>query len=176
MTAIRTIKGDITEFTGDVIVNAANSRLSGGGGVDGAIHRAGGQSILDECRRWVERNGPLPTGEAMITGGGLLQARFVIHTVGPVWADHDPDTAHGLLASCYRKSLDLATENECATIAFPHISTGVYGFPKREAAETAVTTVREWLETSSPITDIVFVSFDEENHEIYEKTLSTDRG
>lgn len=174
MTSISTTKGDITVFDGDAIVNAANSRLAGGGGVDGAIHRAGGPAILEECRRWVDRHGPLPTGEAMITGAGELPARFVIHTVGPVWGQHDPDVARELLASCYRRSLDLAAENGCARIAFPNISTGVFGFPKQDAAETAVAAVRDWVTPDSVIDEIVFVSFNEENHEIYGTLLRGD--
>lgn len=171
MISIRATRGDITEFEGDAIVNAANSALAGGGGVDGAIHRAGGPTILEECRRWVERNGPLPTGEAMVTGGGNLPARVVIHTVGPVWSQHDPETARSLLASCYRRSLDLAAEHGCKRIAFPNISTGVFGFPKREAAEAALEAVRAWMDTGSEIDEIVFVSFNEENDRIYRELI-----
>ncbi len=174
MTSISTTRGDITAFDGDAIVNAANSRLVGGGGVDGAIHRAGGPTILEECRRWVDRHGALPTGEAMITGAGELPARFVIHTVGPVWGQHDPTTAASLLASCYRRSLDLAAENDCARVAFPNISTGVFGFPKQDAAETAVAAVHDWITTGSVVDEIVFVSFNEENHEIYRSIMRGD--
>lgn len=167
MTSISATQGDITAFTGDAIVNAANSRLEGGGGVDGAIHRAGGPSILEECRMWIAANGLLPTGEAMVTGAGNLPCDLVIHTVGPVWADHDEDTAHRLLESCYRNSLELAAERECESIAFPNISTGVYGFPKEPAARTAVSTVRAWVDDNPDLDRIVFICFDEANLVIY---------
>lgn len=173
MTRITASKGDITARPVDAIVNAANSRLAGGGGVDGAIHRAGGPSILEECRLWVAKNGLLPTGEAMVTGAGDLPARFVIHTVGPIWADHDEKAAQRLLASCYRKSLDLAAARECATVAFPNISTGVYGFPKRLAAETALAAVRDWVGDRSSLEEIIFVCFDDENRTIYSELLES---
>jgi O-acetyl-ADP-ribose deacetylase len=173
MTAISTTKGDITEFTGDAIVNAANSHLAGGGGVDGAIHRAGGPSILQACRLWVAENGLLPTGEAMVTGAGDLECDLVIHTVGPIWAEHDKESAHSLLASCYRNSLDLAAEHDCASVAFPNISTGVYGFPKEPAAQTAVATVEEWVGGNPDLERIVFVCFDDENRAIYSRLLES---
>jgi O-acetyl-ADP-ribose deacetylase (regulator of RNase III) len=173
MTAISTTKGDITEFTGDAIVNAANSHLAGGGGVDGAIHRAGGPSILQQCRLWVAENGLLPTGEAMVTGAGDLACDLVIHTVGPIWAEHDEESAHRLLASCYRNSLDLAAEHECKSVAFPNISTGVYGFPKEPAAQTAIATVEEWVSGSTDLERIVFVCFDDENLGIYSGLLES---
>lgn len=173
MTSISATQGDITIFTGDAIVNAANSRLEGGGGVDGAIHRAAGPSILEECRQWVAHNGLLPTGEAMVTGSGGLPCDIVIHTVGPIWAEHDEETAHRLLASCYRKSLDLAAERECTSIAFPNISTGVYGFPKEPAARTAVSTVREWVGAKPDLDRIVFVCFDNDNAAIYSGLLGS---
>jgi O-acetyl-ADP-ribose deacetylase (regulator of RNase III) len=173
MTAISTTKGDITEFTGDAIVNAANSHLGGGGGVDGAIHRAGGPSILQQCRLWVAENGLLPTGEAMVTGAGDLACDLVIHTVGPIWAEHDEESAHRLLASCYRNSLDLAAEHECKSVAFPNISTGVYGFPKEPAAQTAIATVEEWVSGSTDLERIVFVCFDDENLGIYSGLLES---
>lgn len=174
MTSISITKGDITVFDGDAIVNAANRQLVGGGGVDGAIHRAGGPTILDECRRWVDQNGPLPTGQAMITGGGDLTVRLVIHTVGPVWGQYDGETARSLLASCYQRSLDLAAENDCVRVAFPSISTGAFGFPKREAAETALTAVRDWIAGGPGIDEIVFVSFGDENHQIYDMIMRGD--
>jgi O-acetyl-ADP-ribose deacetylase (regulator of RNase III) len=168
---ISAAKGDITEFNGDAIVNAANPRLAGGGGVDGAIHRVGGPTILEECRQWVADNGLLPTGSAMATGGGELPARLVIHTVGPVWSEHDRPTAHRLLASAYRESLELAARHACTRVAFPNISTGVYGFPREEAAATAVHTVTEWMQDDDTMEEIVFVCFSDENLEIYSRLL-----
>jgi O-acetyl-ADP-ribose deacetylase len=170
-TQISVAQGDITDFDGDAIVNAANPRLAGGGGVDGAIHRAGGSAILEECRRWVSENGPLPTGAAMATDGGDLQARLVIHTVGPVWSEHDRDKARQLLASCYRESLQLAAHHGCTRVAFPNISTGVYGFPRDEAATTALEAVTEWVNGDDSMDEIVFVCFGEENLEIYSRLL-----
>ncbi|HUG08663.1 MAG TPA: O-acetyl-ADP-ribose deacetylase [Acidimicrobiia bacterium] len=173
MTRISVTGGDITTIPVDAIVNAANRRLAGGGGVDGAIHRAGGPTILDECRRWVAANGTLDAGDAMVTGAGDLPARIVIHTAGPIWADHDEEEAHRLLGSCYTRSLDLAVENDCERIAFPNISTGVYGFPKRPAAEIAVETVRRWVGDGSKLNTVVFVCFDEENLTLYEGLLGS---
>lgn len=173
MTRITLIKGDITQLEVDAVVNAANSRLAGGGGVDGAIHRAGGPTILEECQAWVSRHGELPTGEAMVTGAGDMQARYVIHTVGPVWSRHDEETAKRLLASCYRNSLDLAVGHECRSVAFPNISTGVYGFPKRQAADTAVGTVEEWIAGETEIDEVIFVCFDDENRAIYWELLES---
>jgi O-acetyl-ADP-ribose deacetylase (regulator of RNase III) len=169
MTQIELTKDDITRVEVDAIVNAANSRLAGGGGVDGAIHRAGGPSILEECQRWVADHGALPTGEAMATTGGNLPAQYVIHTVGPVWASHDEETARELLASCYRTSLVLAAKRGCSSVAFPNISTGVYGYPKEKAAHVAVSTAREWDGPSVEV--IVFVCFDEENLALYSDLL-----
>lgn len=170
-TRISARQGDITEFDGDAIVNAANSRLAGGGGVDGAIHRAGGPAILEECQAWVAVNGPLPTGQAMATSGGELRARLVIHTVGPIFSEHSEADARDLLASCYVRSLDLAALHGCATIAFPNISTGVYGYPKDEAAEVAVEAVTRWLSADDSLDEVVFVCFSEENLEIYSRLL-----
>lgn len=167
MTRISLTRGDITRQAADAIVNAANSQLVGGGGVDGAIHAAGGPSILAECRAWVADHGPLPTGEAMITGAGELPAKHVIHTVGPIWAEHDEEEAARLLASCYVSSLETATEHGCRSVAFPNISTGVYGYPRRAAAEVALSTVEEWVEAGSDLDEIVFVCFDEENLAVY---------
>jgi O-acetyl-ADP-ribose deacetylase (regulator of RNase III) len=172
MTLITALAGDITTVGVDAIVNAANSRLAGGGGVDGAIHRAGGPVILEECRAWVAENGPLPTGKAMVTGAGRLPCGKVIHTVGPIWADHSPVQARSLLADCYRNSLELAVVEDCATVAFPNISTGVYGFPKREAAGVAVSTVRSWARHGGAIEEVVFVCFNEENLMIYSELLA----
>lgn len=155
----------------DAIVNAANSRLAGGGGVDGAIHLAGGPVIAEQCREWVSARGRLPTGEAMSTDAGDLPARLVIHTVGPIWGNHEPEEARALLASCYTSSLDLARERGCASVAFPNISTGVYGFPKREAAEVAVSAVEQWVDGHDAIEEVIFVCFDDENFGIYSELI-----
>lgn len=167
MDRITLLKGDITKINSDAIVNAANTSLMGGGGVDGAIHRAGGPAILEECRKIVARQGGCKTGEAVITTGGKLPAKFVIHTVGPVW-NGGRNREKEKLASCYHNSLLLAVENECATIAFPNISTGIYGFPKNEAAKIALETVSSFLAEAERIEKVIFVCFDEENYRIYE--------
>ena len=163
---IEIIRGDITQQKVDAIVNAANSSLLGGGGVDGAIHRAGGPTILEECKKIIATQGTCPTGEAVITTGGSLPARFVIHTVGPVWAGGNRNEAQKL-ANCYRNSLTLAVENELRTIAFPNISTGIYGYPKELAAQIATSTTVEFLKTDSQISKVHFVCFDEENFILY---------
>ncbi|PSL49250.1 O-acetyl-ADP-ribose deacetylase (regulator of RNase III) [Chitinophaga niastensis] len=146
----------------DAIVNAANTSLMGGGGVDGAIHRAGGPAILEDCRAIVARQGGCKTGEAVITTGGRLPARFVIHTVGPVWNDgnHNEST---LLANCYRHSLELASRHHLKSVAFPNISTGIYHFPKDLAANIAMDTIVKYLEQNNAIEEVVLVCFDEEN-------------
>ncbi|HUQ28114.1 MAG TPA: O-acetyl-ADP-ribose deacetylase [Usitatibacter sp.] len=151
--------GDLTREDVDAIVNAANSSLMGGGGVDGAIHRAGGPAILAECRRIRETTHPrgLPTGEAVITTGGLLPARHVIHTVGPIYGQHGGDEPK-LLAACYENSIALAARHGLATIAFPAISTGVYGYPKDEAAEVARNAVARALEKHPSISEVRLVS------------------
>jgi O-acetyl-ADP-ribose deacetylase (regulator of RNase III) len=169
---IELIKGDITKLEMDAIVNAANSSLMGGGGVDGAIHRAGGFAILEECKRIIAKQGSCKTGEAVITGGGLLPAKFVIHTVGPVWNGGNKNEA-GKLANCYNNSLKLAVENNVKTIAFPNISTGIYGYPKKEAAKIAVETVINFLKTNTTPPKVYFVCFDEENFLIYSELLKT---
>lgn len=169
MERIQLIKGDITKITADAIVNAANSSLLGGGGVDGAIHRAGGPEILDACRDIRARQGKCKTGEAVITTAGNLPANFVIHTVGPVWNGgykNEPE----LLASCYSNSLRLAVDNGVKTIAFPNISTGIYGYPKAGAAKVAVHTVKQFLANESSMDLVTFVCFDEDNYSLY-KTL-----
>ena len=172
MITLRAVLGDITTLDVDAIVNAANSRLAGGGGVDGAIHRAGGPSIPSECRRWVAQNGPLPTGRAMVTSGGELPTRFVIHTVGPVYQAHPPEEARRLLAECYVSSLELADDLDCRTVAFPNISTGVYGYPKEEAARVAVETVSRSRQPGS-VEEVVFVCFNDDNFELYSALLES---
>lgn len=168
---ITLIQGDITKLEVDAIVNAANSSLMGGGGVDGAIHRAGGPVILDECRQIVARQGRCATGEAVITSGGSLPAKQVIHTVGPVWQDGKHNEAD-LLRNAYLNSLKLAVENGIKTIAFPNISTGVYGYPKEKAAEIAIRTVTEFLRENDQLKQVCFVCFDEENLQIYQRLLT----
>lgn len=173
MTQLTVVRGDITAVEVDAVVNAANAQLRPGGGVDGAIHRAGGPEIAAEGRAIVAERGPLATGEAVATTAGRMAAKWVIHTVGPIWGQHDPDHARELLAACYRNSLDLAVELGCASIAFPNISTGVYGFPKREAAETAVAATRSWVDDHPENLDrIVFVCFDAENYDLYHQLLA----
>ncbi|HEX8458735.1 MAG TPA: O-acetyl-ADP-ribose deacetylase [Pyrinomonadaceae bacterium] len=151
---VRVVVGDITRQATDAVVNAANSTLLGGGGVDGAIHRAGGARILEECRRLRATLYPdgLPTGEAVITTGGTLPARYVIHTVGPVWGQHAGREAE-LLAACYHNSLALAARHELTSIAFPAISTGVYSYPPDKAAVVASEAIREFLNVESGDTD-----------------------
>jgi O-acetyl-ADP-ribose deacetylase (regulator of RNase III) len=164
-------KGDITKVKVDCIVNAANTSLLGGGGVDGAIHRAGGRSILDDCRKIITRQGDCKVGEAVITTAGNLPSKFVIHTVGPVWNDGQ-NKEREKLAGCYQKSLQLAVDNNCKTIAFPNLSTGVYRFPKDEAARIAVDTVIEFLSKSDKIDKIIFVCFDDDNFYFIKKQLN----
>ena len=170
MNKIELIKGDITKIKADVIVNAANSSLMGGGGVDGAIHRAGGPAILEECKMIVANQGGCKTGEAVITTGGNLAAKFVIHTVGPVWNGGKKNEAE-LLAACYQNSLKLAVAHKLSSIAFPNISTGIYGYPKKEAAEIAINAVTEFLKQNNMISKVYFVCFDEENHQLYQSLI-----
>jgi len=161
------VQDDITTLAVDAIVNAANTLLLGGGGVDGAIHRAAGSGLLKECRTL----GGCPTGEARITGGYRLPAKKVIHTVGPVWRGGGRGEP-GLLAACYRNSLHLAAENDIETIAFPSISTGVYGYPIEKASRIAVGTVRTCLEECPEIEKVTFVCFSKADYEVYEKALA----
>jgi len=163
---ITVIQGDITKLEVDAIVNAANSSLLGGGGVDGAIHRAAGKELLSECRLL----GGCKTGEAKITKGYMLPAKYVIHTVGPVWNGGMRNEAE-LLRNCYLNSLQLAVEHNVKTIAFPCISTGIYGFPKEPAAEIAVETVNTF-ELDGDIAEVVFVCFDSESYQIYSGILA----
>ena len=159
-------RGDITQETVDAIVNAANSSLLGGGGVDGAIHRAGGPAILEECRRIRDAQGPLPPGEAVMTGAGRLPCRHVIHTVGPVWTGG----RHGealTLARCYRNSLALAAARGLRSVAFPSISTGAYGYPVGDAAAVALAAVREVLDAGSQVELVRFVLFSESDLAVY---------
>jgi O-acetyl-ADP-ribose deacetylase (regulator of RNase III) len=169
---IETVRGDITAQDVDAVVNAANSSLLGGGGVDGAIHRAGGRAILDECRELrAGRYGKgLPTGQAVATTAGRLPATWVIHTVGPVWSAREDRS--DLLAACHRNSLAVAASLKARTVAFPAISTGIYGWPVESAAEIAVAAVREAAKDGA--FDVIrFVLFDDRTHEIFGAALST---
>ncbi len=167
---LRLVQGDITRRPVTAIVNAANSSLLGGGGVDGAIHRAGGPEILAACRAIRNRQGGCATGEAVITTGGRLPAQYVTHTVGPVWQGGQKGEPE-LLAACYRHSLQLAAEKQCASVAFPGISTGIYGYPKKEAAAIAVREVRAFLAAQEFPQTVELVVFDDESRRIYEREL-----
>ena len=166
MSILQIVQGDITKLAVDAIVNAANTSLLGGGGVDGAIHRAAGPELLAECH---QLHG-CKTGDAKITKGYRLPAKHVIHAVGPVWRNG----RHGepeLLASCYRRSLEIAAENNLASVAFPNISTGVYHYPKEKAADVAIETVNRFLEQPSSIQEVIFVCFDATNRALYEQRI-----
>jgi O-acetyl-ADP-ribose deacetylase (regulator of RNase III) len=163
---IKLVQGDITLMHVDAIINAANNTLLGGGGVDGAIHRAAGPDLLKACRLL---NG-CDTGDSKITGGFRLYARYVIHTVGPVWKGGNANESKQL-SNCYQRSLQLAMDHHLKTVAFPNISTGVYGFPKELAAQIAFKTVKEFLDKIASSMEVTFVVFDEENDSIYNRLL-----
>ena len=169
---LRLLVGDITTIRVDAIVNAANSELLGGGGVDGAIHRAAGLSLMHELEEIRARSGSCPTGSAVVTGAGALPAHYVFHAVGPIYKDgahHEPE----LLASCYRKCLELAEQREVRSISFPAISTGAYGYPASEAAGIAITTIAEHLQRpETGVREVLLVLFDQAAYDIHAKTLS----
>lgn len=170
-TKLTVLLGDITKIAVDAIVNAANSSLLGGGGVDGAIHRAGGPAILEACVQIRNKQGGCKIGEAVITTAGNLPARYVVHTVGPVWQGGE-SRERELLSNCYRNVLTLAIQYDIKTLAFPNISTGIYRFPKPEAASLALAAVREWVAAHpEALEEIRFVCFDEENFRLYEQLL-----
>ena len=168
--SITLLRGDITKETVDAIVNAANSSLMGGGGVDGAIHRAGGPQILEECKQIVALEGRLKPGNAVITGGGNLKARFVIHTVGPIWRDGTTNEDE-VLANAYQNSLNLGKQYEIRSIAFPSISTGAFGFPIDRAAAIAINAVKKHIEENSLPEKVKFVLFDDLTFRSYKKAL-----
>ena len=166
------VQGDITQQEVDAIVNAANSGLMGGGGVDGAIHRAGGPSILEECKKIIARIGRLPAGKAVITTGGNLKAKYVIHTVGPVWHGGNRGESE-LLASAYRESLKLATERKLSSVAFPSISTGAYGYPVHDATGVALSTVIAFLrDKATSLQNVFFILYDSGTYQIYSTQLN----
>lgn len=167
---IELIKGDITKVEVDAIVNAANTSLLGGGGVDGAIHRAGGKEILDECVKIRNKQGGCKVGEAVYTSAGKLKAKYVIHTVGPRW-NNGKSEEQIKLANCYRNIIKIARELDLKTIAIPNISTGIYKYPKLEAAQIAIRNIES--SDSKSIEKIIFVCFDEENFSIYKTILSS---
>ena len=169
-TSLAIVRGDITMERVDAIANAANEGLMGGGGVDGAIHRAGGPAIMAECSAIRAKQGGCPTGQAVITTGGNLPAKHVIHTVGPIWRGGTAGEAE-LLASCYRESLRLAVEHSIKTIAFPSISTGVYGYPVAQAAVVALNAVKQFLEAHDGLDEVRFVLFDDATYGAYENAL-----
>ena len=169
-TRLSLLQGDLTKQSTDAIVNAANSSLMGGGGVDGAIHRAGGPAILEDCKKIVSRQGRLPAGKAVITTGGKLSAKHVIHTVGPIWRggrQGEPET----LASAYRESLKLAVNKGLKSVSFPSISTGAYGYPIEQATEVALRTVVDFLRQDESLELVAFVLFDARTYQAYALTL-----
>jgi len=168
---LQVVHGDITRMEVDAIVNAANNGLLGGGGVDGAIHGAGGPAIMNACRAIREAQGGCPTGEAVITTGGLLPAPYVIHAVGPVWKGGSQNE-DALLANAYRNSVRLAGEQGLRTLAFPNISTGIYGFPRERAVDIAIRAVRDALPKAPSLEQVTFVCFDDENYRLYRERLT----
>lgn len=174
ITQLEVIKGDITKINADAIVNAANTSLLGGGGVDGAIHKAGGPQVLEACVQIRNRQGRCMVGEAVITTAGNLPAQFIIHTVGPVW-NGGMSEEETLLANAYRNSLQLAIDNGIKTIAFPNISTGIYRFPKEKAAQIAVKCVKEFLQEHEEIEKVIFVCFDDENYQLYQRMITENK-
>jgi len=169
-TTISLVRGDITRQEVDAIVNAANSGLMGGGGVDGAIHRAGGPDILKECKEIVAIQGKCPAGQAVITGGGKLPAKYVIHAVGPIWRGGSSNEEEKL-ASAYRECLKLAVQYEAKTVAFPSISTGAYGFPTDKASQIAISEAREFCAGNNNLEEIRFVLFDERTYDFFKSAL-----
>jgi O-acetyl-ADP-ribose deacetylase len=167
---IEILKGDITKVHVDAIVNAANSSLLGGGGVDGAIHRAGGSAILEDCRKIIARQGGCKVGQAVITTAGKLPAKYVIHTVGPVWNGGNKNE-EAKLEDCYKNSLRLALENNCNTIAFPNISTGIYGFPKDKAALISVKIISDFISNHRQIEKVILVCFDDESFRLVDEQV-----
>ncbi len=176
LSELQLLKGDITEVAVDAIVNAANSALAGGGGVDGAIHRAGGPEIMQELDEIRKRIGHCETGNAVVTGAGKLPAKYVFHAVGPRYRDgHHGEP--GLLASCYSTCLKLAAEHDLKSISFPSISTGIYGYPIEEAAEVSLRVTAEWLrEHSGPVRVVKFVQFSDHDHDVYRRCATSLRG
>jgi len=171
-TTVILVRGDITDQATDAVVNAANSSLMGGGGVDGAIHRRGGPRILQECKRIRETTYPrgLPEGEAVLTNGGNLRAKFVIHTVGPAWRGGGRSEPK-LLANAYRNSLRIAVEKGLSSVSFPSISTGAYGYPVEEASRVALQTAKEFLESNRGLRMVVFVLFSDPDLQTYEQAM-----
>jgi O-acetyl-ADP-ribose deacetylase len=168
--ALELLIGDITRQSTDAIVNAANSSLLGGGGVDGAIHRAAGPALLEECKRIRDQRGPLPAGQAVSTAGANLKARYVIHTVGPVWHGGERNEPQ-VLESCYCHALEEANRRACVSVSFPSISTGAYGYPVHAAAQIAVRTVVDLLHTPESVTLVRFILFDEHTHNAYARAV-----
>ena len=175
MAPLEVIQGDITTLTVDVIVNAANSSLAGGGGVDGAIHAAAGPTVLEECRGIIAQEGSCATGSSVVTSAGKLPAKWIVHTVGPIWERHGPADSATLLTNCYTSSLDAASYVGATSIAFSAISTGVYGFPKELAAPIAVSTVATWLEENlgqTTLQDVTLVCFDDGNFRVTRQAVN----
>lgn len=167
---IQILKGDITLLDVEAVVNAANSGLRGGGGVDGAIHRAAGPQLDEECMKIISKIGSCPTGDAVITSAGVMKCKYVIHAVGPVWHGGNHNESQ-LLANAYRNSLRIALEYNIKSIAFPNISTGIYGFPKETAAKIAIDEVNDFLQKDDIIENVIFCCFDSDNYDLYSKLL-----